>query len=259
MALRCSNRFIIPLVSKTAQSSKLFDRVKASTSQLRQNTSQSWQPHLDLDYLSDPRNHETIENNIKSRKGTGCIKTFRELLLQYESSGSKEKAEIKSKLLDEALKIPNRSDPRLHLYGDTPHLVESPGEKPNWPFTPLEFHVIAKQLDMLRTENLGNLTGPRSYFFVKELAQLEQALIHFTVDALEKKGFTLYSVPDMLHSRLIESCGMDTKSERTQVKSPLFVILNVNKFYFILFQYRFTNWSQSSMEIYVFRVQRKWL
>jgi hypothetical protein len=107
----------------------------------------------------------------------------------------------------------------LHAYGDTPHVVETPGEKPNWSFKPLEFHSIAKDLDLLRTENLGNLTGPRSYYLIKELAQLEQALIHFTVDALEKKGFILYSVPDLLHSRLIESCGMDTKSERTQVKA----------------------------------------
>lgn len=70
----------------------------------------------------------------------------------------------------------------------------------------------------MRSDNQQNLTGPQLYYLIKEIAELEQALIYFTVDALEKKGFTLYSVPDLLHSRLIESCGMDTKSERTQVK-----------------------------------------
>ena len=97
-------------------------------------------------------------------------------------------------------------------------VVEERGIKPRWSFTPQEFHEIAKDLDLLRTENLGNITGSRSYYFIKELVQLEQALIQFTVDTLMKKGFTLYSVPDLLHSKLIESCGMDTQGERTQVR-----------------------------------------
>ncbi|KAI9554551.1 hypothetical protein GHT06_019824 [Daphnia sinensis] len=216
--LVCLNRITsLPLISKNAQYGNLFNRIKPCTSQLRLHTNQSWKPIPDIDYLSDPNNYEIIDSNIKSRKGTGNIKMLKELLTKYNSAESHEKDELKQKLLFEALKIPNRSDPRLHSYGDTPHVVEAPGQKPAWSFPAQEFHTIARNLDLLRTENLGNLTGPRSYYFIKELAQLEQALIHFTVAALEKKGFTLFSVPDLLHSRLIESCGMDTKGERTQV------------------------------------------
>ncbi|EFX86781.1 hypothetical protein DAPPUDRAFT_44560 [Daphnia pulex] len=204
-------------MSRNVQLGKLCSRIKLCSSQFRQFTSQSWEPVPDFDYLSDPKNYQTIESNIKFRKGTGSIELFMELLSKFNSSQSADQMELKKTLLAEALKIPNNSHPRLHAYGDAPHVVETPGEKPNWSFKPLEFHSIAKDLDLLRTENLGNLTGPRSYYLIKELAQLEQALIHFTVDALEKKGFILYSVPDLLHSRLIESCGMDTKSERTQV------------------------------------------
>jgi seryl-tRNA synthetase len=206
-------------VSRNAQIGKLFSQKKVCSRQLREFTSQSWEPVPDFDYLCDPKNYEAIESNIKSRKGTGNIKEFMELLIKYDSSQQADKIELKKKILTEALRIPNKSDPRLQKYGDTPHVVETIGEKPNWSFPALEFHTITKELDLLRTENLGNLTGPRSYYLIKELAQLEQALISFTVDALEKKGFTLYSVPDLLHSRLIESCGMDTKSERTQVKA----------------------------------------
>lgn len=222
MSLRCLiclNRVNnLPIISRNTQYGNLFNRKKLCTSQLRLNTSQSWEPIPDIDYLSDPKNYEVIESNINSRKGTGSIKMFKELLSKYNRAESQEKAELKKKLVSEALKIPNRSDPRLHTYGDAPHIVEAPGQKPDWSFPPQEFHTIARNLDLLRTENLGNLTGPRSYYFIKELAQLEQALIHFTVDALKKQGFTLYSVPDLLHSSLIESCGMDTKGERTQVK-----------------------------------------
>jgi seryl-tRNA synthetase len=222
MSLRCllcfKKSMIRPSVSGNAHFGKRVSRMKLWSSQLRLLTSQSWEPVPDLDYLSDPKNYEAIESNINSRKGTGSIKVFMELLSKYNSSQQPDKTELKKKILTEALKIPNKSDPRLHLYGDTPNVVETLGVKPDWTFPALEFHTITKELDLLRTDNLGNLTGPRSYYLIKELAELEQALIYFTVDALEKKGFTLYSVPDLLHSRLIESCGMDTKSERTQVK-----------------------------------------
>ena len=175
-------------------------------------------PTLDLDYLSNPDNADEIHRNIVARKGIGCIKSFRELYSSYNLASPEEKSVLLKQLVSEGLKIPNRSDPRLAVYGDTPHIVEERGIKPSWTFSPKEFHDIAKSLDLLRTENLGNLTGSRSYYFIKELAQLEQALIHFTVDTLMKKGFTLYSVPDLLHSKLIESCGMDTQGERTQVQ-----------------------------------------
>ena len=72
----------------------------------------------------------------------------------------------------------------------------------------------------LRTENLGNLTGHRSYYFVDALALLEQALVQYTVDRLTREGFLLYSVPDLLRRDLIEGCGMDTRGERAQVPVP---------------------------------------
>lgn len=217
----CLNRSTRYWISTYTQQTQYFNKGNPFSSQLRLLTSQSRQPVLDFEYLGDPKNHEEIKNNVKSRKGHGSIEKVMELLSKIKSleGETEEKMQLKEKLTAEALKLPNRSDPRLYAYGDTPRIVESPGQKQEFSFRPLQFHEIAAKLDILRTENLGNLTGPRSYYFIKELAQLEQALIGFTVDALLKKGFVLYSVPDLLNSSLIESCGMDTKSERTQVHS----------------------------------------
>lgn len=178
-----------------------------------------WQPSVDLEYLKDPRNEEEIAHNINSRKSHGCLKTFNSTLSEYDRATDGAKPVLWEKLISAGLKIPNKSDPRLIAYGDAPHVAELVGQKPSWSFPPREFHDIAKNLDLLRIENLGNLTGHRSYYFLKELAQLEQALIHYAVDSLVKKGFTLYSVPDLLRSSLIQGCGMDTHSERTQVKA----------------------------------------
>ena len=217
-------------------------------------------PSLDVQYLKDPRNEEEIIHNIKARKSGGCIKTFKSVLGEYDSASQEEKPALWDRLISAGLKIPNRSDPRLIAYGETPHVKELLGEKPAWSFSPKEFHTIAKDLELLRTENLGNLTGQRSYYFIKELAQLEQALIHYTVDTLISKGFTLYSVPDLLRSSFIESCGMDTRSERTQVTLTWRALSDSILFHlgFFFIVNRSTDWNPNSTATSVCRERPKW-
>ncbi len=52
--------------------------------------------------------------------------------------------------------------------------------------------------------------GSRSYYLRDGAAQLEQALVRYAVERLTKEfGFTAVSVPDVLHRRVVERCGMD--------------------------------------------------
>jgi hypothetical protein len=54
--------------------------------------------------------------------------------------------------------------------------------------------------------------------WLKNLPNLKRLWSFYCGCIGKRKGFILYSIPDVLHSRLIGSCIMDTKSERTQVK-----------------------------------------
>jgi seryl-tRNA synthetase len=176
------------------------------------------EPDLDWKYLTDPLNLEEIRRNIQSRKGVGSIETVTDLYGKYTAAKlNPEKSQIWKKLIEEAKKIPNRSDPCVHSYGEDPQIVATPGVKPSRDFVPLQFHEIVKRLGLLRTDNLGNITGHRSYYLIDELVLLEQALIQYAVEKLLQNDFQLFSVPDLLHRDLIESCGMDTRGERTQV------------------------------------------
>lgn len=49
------------------------------------------------------------------------------------------------------------------------------------------------------------------------MAELEEALVRYALDAVKKLGFQLISVPDILYPHVIESCGMKTRSDRDQV------------------------------------------
>ena len=71
----------------------------------------------------------------------------------------------------------------------------------------------------LASLNPGLLTGERTYFLTGALAELEQALVQWTVDRVTGAGagFSLVSVPDLLHPAVISACGMAAEGERTQV------------------------------------------
>ena len=71
-----------------------------------------------------------------------------------------------------------------------------------------KFEDIARILSGARLTNLGLLCGERSYFLTGVLAELEQALIQWTVERLLMKGFNLLSVPDILPPAVIKACGM---------------------------------------------------
>jgi len=51
------------------------------------------------------------------------------------------------------------------------------------------------------------------------LAELEDALVRYSLEAVRKAGFQLISVPDIIYPHIIESCGMRTRSDRDQVHS----------------------------------------
>lgn len=175
---------------------------------------------FDTDYLLNPQNLPQIEENIQNRKGRGDITLVHELKkqldLKKDHSDSKYE-EIKMKFLTELNKIPNKTHPDVRNYGREPKTMKIIGEKPKFETKPKDFQEITKRLRLVRTQQLGNLSGSKSYYILGEMAQLEQALIRYVITNLLKNQFQLISVPDILPSQVIEGCGMNTKGERTMV------------------------------------------
>ncbi|XP_012261048.2 serine--tRNA ligase, mitochondrial [Athalia rosae] len=168
------------------------------------------QPEYDINYLCNVSNKEIISENINRRKGIGNINKVHELL---SNSASKDLLNV------ELEKIPNKTDPTVLQYGNEAHVLNTCGSMPSFNFKPKEFEDIAKNLKLIRTENLGNLSGSRSYMLLGHLADLEEALIFYTIHELINRNFQLISVPDILPTAVIERCGMIIGNERTQVYS----------------------------------------
>ncbi|XP_072032567.1 serine--tRNA ligase, mitochondrial-like [Amphiura filiformis] len=117
-----------------------------------------------------------------------------------------------------AAMLPNRTHPQVPLDEDAePTLIELVGTKPNFDF-PIKNHIdLGEDLDILRIKHLGHITGHRSYYLKGAGAQLEEALVQYTLDRLLAKGFKMISVPDIVKPVPFEGCGMRTKGLHTQV------------------------------------------
>lgn len=183
-------------------------------------------PDIDVDYYCNEKNSEEIKQNITRRKGIGDLQKVLEMYNVYkQTSVTDSKYDVMKNLLYKELgNLPNKTHPSVRDYKEEPRLVHELNDKRDFgSHTPLEFSEITRRLNLMRTDKLGQTCGHKSYYFLAELAELEEALIKYSVSALLSKGFELVSVPDILPSNVLESCGMTVNSDRTQVCAFLYL------------------------------------
>ena len=128
-----------------------------------------------------------------------------------------------ARLLHEASAIPNRThkdsasltEPKVVQTREFNRTGESLGKKP------AVFEKLAgTRLKQFRSEGVKEICSERSYFLTDQLAELEQALVRYTLQRLVREfEFEVVSVPDVLNPSVIEACGMETQGERAQVHS----------------------------------------
>ncbi|KAH1004396.1 hypothetical protein HUJ05_005212 [Dendroctonus ponderosae] len=175
---------------------------------------------LDDEYLFNTDNIKDIEDNISRRKSIGNIRLVNEMhekLKSLKTNDSKYQS-VKAQLAEECRRIPNRTHPDIISYIDTPKVIKYIGSKRVFDFPHKEFYEISKRLKLVRTEQLGSLAGSRTYYLLGQMAELEHALVRYFVKNLLQSEFQLVSVSDIVPRDLVESCGMNTKGERTQVR-----------------------------------------
>jgi seryl-tRNA synthetase len=163
-------------------------------------------PEYNLEFLCNPSNRDLIYQNIRRRKSLGNIDKVLEL---QKDSGSEE-------FFEELSKIPNFTQSTTFKYSE-PALLRIIGNLPKFNFRPKEFSSLATNLNLLRTNHLGPVTGSKSYLLLGDLAELEQALIIYTIKELLNHNFHLVSVPDILPSQVIARCGLISDGERKLV------------------------------------------
>jgi seryl-tRNA synthetase len=74
---------------------------------------------------------------------------------------------------------------------------------------PIADHIdIANHLDLIDIARAAKISGARFYFLKNDLVRLNQALIHFALDFLQKKGYVLLQPPYMIRKEAIEGAAI---------------------------------------------------
>ncbi|XP_017054695.1 serine--tRNA ligase, chloroplastic/mitochondrial [Drosophila ficusphila] len=157
---------------------------------------------------------DELERNVIVRHHRNNVPLIRSLIQEAEAGDQDKLFQLQAELEQ----LPNLTHPRLEDYGEEPRELANYVHRELPPQSSLkEFSELARALNLYRMDHLGNYTGHKSYYLTGQLATLEQALIQYALQAVTNHGFKLISVPDILPKEIIESCGMRTEGERTQV------------------------------------------
>lgn len=98
------------------------------------------------------------------------------------------------------LTVPNVPDPSVPVGKDESGNVEVSkwGEPTKFDFTPKDHIELAKSLDLIDFERGAKVGGSRAYFLKNEAAQMEVALMFYTLQKLATKGYTPLIAPSLV-------------------------------------------------------------
>jgi seryl-tRNA synthetase len=174
------------------------------------------------DKLRASRN--TISKEINEAKKAG--KSIKSILVKAkkipveidkkEKQSNRLRIDIDAKLMH----IPNILDssvPKGEVDGDNVE-IRKWGKIPNFKFE-LKNHIeLCEELDLADFERSSKIAGSGFYFLKNGLVMLEQALIRFVLDILQKKGFTLMTVPLLMRRKPYQGVTDMTSFEEVMYK-----------------------------------------
>ena len=143
----------------------------------------------------------------------------KELRAQVAEVDAKQKTS-ETELFDLLKQIPNLTHPDAPVGEEKDHVtLRTWGEIPSPDFKLLDHVELAEKHDLLDFESGTRVAGHGFFFFKNEAVLLEMALLQFALETLRKKGFTLYSTPDLARDDVLEGTGYIPRGDETQIYS----------------------------------------
>ena len=158
---------------------------------------------LEADNLRSERNKISEEINQAKKKGKNAdslIKRAREIPEKLARTEEQEK-NIYEKMRGELLKIPNLTDDSVPIGKDDSEnvTIKTWGKKTRHSFEAKSHVDIIRDLDLVDMERAAKISGARFYYLKNELVILNNAIMRFALDYLQKKDFTLIHPPYMMN------------------------------------------------------------
>ena len=130
-----------------------------------------------------------------------------------------ESAALEARLDEEGRKIPNMAHPEAPLgKEDKDNLeVKRVGEPTKFDFQPKDHVQLGADLDIIDFDAATRVSGTKFYYLKNQGVILELALVRYALDILMKKGFTLFSTPDVAKTEILEGIGFNPRGAESNV------------------------------------------
>ena len=163
---------------------------------------------IKTDELRKKKNQVAITISEKKKAGEDASSILAEMknisneLTKLES----EQEEIEKKYLKLASTIPNLVDKSVPLGIDdsSNKEIKKWGNIPKFDFKIKDHIDISEDLNLVDLERAAKVAGARFYYLKNDLVRLNQALIHFGLDFLAEKGYSLVQPPYMINRESME-------------------------------------------------------
>jgi seryl-tRNA synthetase len=163
---------------------------------------------LKTDELRKKRNQISLEISKKKKTGEDItlsldeMKSISEELAKLESI----QEEVEKKYLSLALTVPNLIHESVPVGKDETanKEIRKWGKIPQFNFKINDHIDISEKLNLVDLERAAKVAGARFYYLKNDLVQLNQSLIHYALDFLAKKNYSLIQPPYMINRHSME-------------------------------------------------------
>jgi len=160
------------------------------------------------DELRKKKNLVALEISQKKKSGEDATTILDEMknVSKKLSSLESSQEEIEKKYSQLALTIPNLVHQSVPIGKDDSanKEIKKWGKIPEFDFKVNDHIDISEKLDLVDLERAAKVAGARFYFLKNDLVRLNQALIHYALDFLAEKNYSLVQPPYMINHQSME-------------------------------------------------------
>jgi len=163
---------------------------------------------LKTDELRKKKNQVAMEISQKKKAGEDATIILDEMKkISKELSGlESSQEEIEKKYMRLALSIPNLIHQSVPIGKDSSanKEIKTWGKIPEFDFKVNDHIDISEKLDLVDLERAAKVAGARFYYLKNDLVRLNQALIHYALEFLAEKNYSLVQPPYMINHQSME-------------------------------------------------------
>jgi seryl-tRNA synthetase len=163
---------------------------------------------LKTDELRKKKNQVALEISQKKKAGGDATINLDEMKkISKELSGlESSQEEIEKKYMRLALSIPNLIHQSVPIGKDSSSNkeIKTWGKIPEFDFKINDHIDISEKLDLVDLERAAKVAGARFYYLKNDLVRLNQALIHYALEFLAEKNYSLVQPPYMINHQAME-------------------------------------------------------